>query len=261
MSGRTSGAFACLGNFLNFHRNLQAALPPALAAAALALITPHAAAASGEPYVEGEVTLATDYMVRGASQTQSRAALQACVEFGLPNGLYGYVFGSNVDYIADGDPDDGARLELDLALGYEHALTERLTASLTRVEYFNPGTNPGIDYDFGEWVGAITLDNRHSLLAGHAENYIGTGEPAFYLGLGTGTGLPLDLALEVKVGHYDLQAAFGESYVHGTLALSGSKGAFAWELSYHVTDGSARHIAYESVVEPRLVLTANVTVW
>jgi uncharacterized protein (TIGR02001 family) len=89
--------------------------------------------AAAETSFTGEVTAATDYVTRGVSQTLSEAALQGSVSFAHVSGLSGYVWGSNVDFVADGDPDDGARVEFDVAIQYDLALSERLAASLRRV--------------------------------------------------------------------------------------------------------------------------------
>jgi len=221
---------------------------------------PTAAPADEASYVTADVTLATDYVVRGASQTLSEAAIHGCVEAGHKSGLFGYLWGSNVDFVADGDPDDGARAEINAALGYEHALTDRLTASMQRIHYLFPDLEPGLDYDYAEWVGTVTLDERHSLAFGYTGDFSGTGGSAMYVDAATGFDLPAGLSLTVKAGWLDLERAFGEAYVYGTLAVSGSADAFSWEVSYHIADGSARDIFYEWVVAPRLVLSLNFSI-
>ena len=261
MPNHTTRAVACHGNISHCHRRSAAWLMPAVASAVLAILMMPAASASGETQLDGNVTLTTDYLSRGVSQTMSSPALQACVEFAHQNGISAYLWGSNVDFVAYGDPDDGARLEFNLALGYDIALSERVTAAIRRVRYFFPGTNPGLHYDYGEWIGEVALDDRHRVTLGYSDDIAGSGKQGVYLAAASGIDLPAGLSLDVQLGHNDLRSAYGDSYNHAALSVSGSVDAFTWQLAYHVTDSGARDIYYGSVVEPRLVLSVNVAVW
>jgi uncharacterized protein (TIGR02001 family) len=143
------------------------------------------------------------------------------------------------------------------SLGYARALSDRFTASASLVQYFFPGTKPGFDYDCSEWIGSLTVDGRHNLSLGYAPDVLGAGESGVYVSAATSYDLPGDLLLSAEIGHYDLQAAYGESYRHGSVAISGSLNAFTWQLSYHVTDNDAQNLFYESMVAPRLVLSLH----
>jgi uncharacterized protein (TIGR02001 family) len=232
-----------------------------LALPALAALTLAAETASADFSVDGSATLATDFPVRGVSQTMSSPALQGCVEFAHESGFSGYVWGSNVDFVAEGDPDDGARLEFDVALGYEAALSERIGASVHRVQYMFPGINPGLHYDYGEWIGELILDERHRLTLGYSDDINGLGERGRYVAVASALNLPAGVTIDLQVGHNDLEAAYGESYNHAALSVSGSIDRFTWRLAYHVTDRRARDIFYESAVEPRMVLSVSVAAW
>jgi hypothetical protein len=43
--------------------------------------------------------------------------------------------------------------------------------------------------------------------------------------------------------------------------LSGEFDAFGWQLAFHAADDAAKEMFYQSVVEPRLVLSVTYTVW
>jgi uncharacterized protein (TIGR02001 family) len=222
-------------------------------------LTANAAGAADKFEIGTDVTLATDYMFRGISQTMSSPAVHGCLEVTHDSGLSAYLWASNVDFVADGDPDDGARVEMDLMLGYTRALSDRFTASANHVLYFFPGRKPGFDYDYSEWVGSLAVDDRHSLSLGYAPDVFGAGESGVYVAAATSFDLPGDLLLSAEIGHYDLEAAYGESYRHGSVGISRSVDSFTWQLSYHVTDNKARNLFYESIVAPKLVLSLNLT--
>ena len=86
---------------------------------AIVVTSPVAAAAEEmERVLGGSVAVASDYVFRGISQTMESPAVQASIDLQFESGLYAYAWGSNVDFVAGVDPDDGAGQEIDLAIGY-----------------------------------------------------------------------------------------------------------------------------------------------
>ena len=231
-----------------------------LAAILIFGVAPAVAAADGYA-VFGDVTVTTDYVFRGVSQTMSGPALQGSLGVAHDSGLSAWVWGSNIDYVAEGDPDDGARVEINAVMAYEHALGERFVATVGRSEYFFPGVNPGLDYDYGEWWSELAFDDRLYLTAYHSDSVFNTGEPGWYAIAGTSIDLPAGLALDIGVGRVDLSRALGESYNHVELLLSGAFDALSWQIALHATDGKAQEMFYESVVEPRATLNVTYTIW
>lgn len=204
-----------------------------------------------------DFTLATNYRFRGVSQTRNEPAAQACIEASYESGWTAYLWASNVDFVAGGNPDDGARVELDVALGYARALTDRFSVSANFVQYFYPGTDAGINYEYSEWIGSMSVDDRHSLSMAFAPDVFGSGETGLYVSAGTIMELSGGLSLSAEIGHYDLQAAYGESYQHGMLALSGGGEAFTWQVAYHVTSRDARRVFDDTITTPGIVLSLN----
>ena len=84
----------------------------------------------------GTVGVSSDYTFRGVSQTLGDPALQASADLDLPAGLYAWAWGSNVDFVPDGEADDHARTEIDLAIGYARDISDSLGIE---VELVDPG--------------------------------------------------------------------------------------------------------------------------
>ena len=82
--------------------------------------------------VSASLTLGSDVLFRGVSQSLGGAAAQAAIDVEFESGVYGYVWASNVDFVPDGEPDDGARVEIDAALGYTRELNDQLRAAFHR---------------------------------------------------------------------------------------------------------------------------------
>ena len=80
--------------------------------------------------IAGNVTLVSDYLFRGISQTWGRPALQFAIEASHTNGLYGGFFGSNVSDKMYSD----AQVELDIYGGKRGKM---------------PGVFSALDYDLG----------------------------------------------------------------------------------------------------------------
>ncbi|MFN8751830.1 MAG: TorF family putative porin [Betaproteobacteria bacterium] len=128
----------------------------ALASVGLAAPLAHAEEPASPHSVTGNLTFATDYIVRGLSQTNKKPAVQGTVEYGHASGFYAGVFGSNVSWPADGwEPAavgvDGsiyggysgtnvsASYELDLYAGLRNKFFGDFSYDVGAVYYWYPG--------------------------------------------------------------------------------------------------------------------------
>ena len=226
---------------------------PLLAVACIAIHT----ASAGAAEMSADLTLTTDYVFRGVSQTMSGPALQGGLTIEHESGLFVYAWGSNVDYVPDGAPDDDATIEIDILLGYSHAMSERVTVTASWVRYAFPGMLEEIRYDFSEWTGALTVDDRHRLTIAYSPDVFGSGGSSTYFSAATVFELPARLELGLELGRYDLQNSYAESYTHAAVSLAGGFGLFDWTLAYHRTSDAAAKIFHESTVAPEIVLSLS----
>ena len=221
----------------------------------LLLLLPGVSQAEVESYTK--LTMTSDYMFRGVSQTMSGPALQAEIGFEHENGWYGYAWGSNVDYIEAPDPDDGARLELNFGIGYWHAINDDLSVSLEAVRLVYPGTDPGYDYDYTEFIGQLTWLERHGVMIGYSTEIFGQDGPGTFYALNTGLPVTESVDLSLELGHYDLDAVYDESYGYAELSLQGALEFVDWRVSYFTATDSADELFYESTVDDRIVATVT----
>lgn len=80
--------------------------------------------------VSGNVSLGTDYVYRGISQTSENPAVQGGFDIESDGGLYAGIWGSNVDF-------DGS-IELDLYVGYGGSLSETVSYDVGVLRYEYP---------------------------------------------------------------------------------------------------------------------------
>lgn len=66
----------------------------------------------------GSVTLTSDYLFRGITQTNEEPALQGGIEYATDGGFYVGGWGSSISWLSDSDPDISSQVELDGYLGF-----------------------------------------------------------------------------------------------------------------------------------------------
>jgi uncharacterized protein (TIGR02001 family) len=211
------------------------------------------------PNFSYELALVTDYVFRGVSQTLSDPALQASVSMETDGGWYGCLWASSVDYAEAPQPDDGARIEIDLFMGYQRPISERLTADFALARYMVPGTDAGIDYDYSEWIASLYLDDRHAVSVAYASDVFGSGAAGWHYLASTSFDLPQEFSLHFTLGSVDLREAYGDSYQYAGASVRRTFGLLSTRLDYWTTRSDAKRIFDEAVVRPRLALAIAVS--
>lgn len=93
----------------------------------------------------GNVSLTSDYIFRGVSQTNQKPALQGGVEFAADSGVYIGAWGSNVSWLSDGSSTQAplsSSLELDVFGGYRGSVSQAVTFDVGGLYYWYPGDYP-----------------------------------------------------------------------------------------------------------------------
>jgi len=121
-------------------------LASAVALATMGFGIGSSANAADEVSISGNVTLATDYVFRGQSQTQEDAAVQGGLDLEY-GGFYLGAWGSNVDFGTD------ATAEIDYYGGYNFSLSEDLSLDLGYIYYSYAGES---DLNFNEVKAALS---------------------------------------------------------------------------------------------------------
>lgn len=98
---------------------------------------------SARAEVSGSLTLTSDYLFRGISQTGEEPALQGGVEYAAESGFYAGAWGSSISWLADADPDVSSQVELDGYLGYRGSFGgSGLGYDVGAIHYWYPGDYP-----------------------------------------------------------------------------------------------------------------------
>ena len=86
----------------------------------------------------GNITLTSDYVFRGVSQTQNGPAIQGGFDYAHASGLYVGTWASNVAWVKEGGFKDDSSMEIDLYGGYRGALGD-LGFDVGAIGYIYPG--------------------------------------------------------------------------------------------------------------------------
>jgi uncharacterized protein (TIGR02001 family) len=212
-----------------------------------------AAAASAAPEVSGNVSIGTDYVYRGISQTNENPTIQGGFDVAADSGLYAGIWASNIAF-------DGS-IEVDLYVGYGGSFGDDVEydVGLLRYEYPDDGAS-GIDSSFNEIYASVSF-------AGVTVG--GAYSPDFFFESDTGTYLYIDYGLDIADNfglglHYGNQsinnnAQFGTpDYSDYSIGLSTSAAELDFSLTWYDTDLSTTEcFGGSDLCESRVVLAVG----
>ena len=99
-----------------------------------------APAAAPAPSVTANVSLTSNYLYRGISQTGGKPALQGGFDYTHSSGFYAGAWGSSISWIGDEGLAKNAGLELDTYLGFRNSFATDFNYDVGFLRYNYPGT-------------------------------------------------------------------------------------------------------------------------
>ncbi|WP_369668428.1 TorF family putative porin [Thioalkalicoccus limnaeus] len=211
---------------------------------ALAAVNPAVAAPPLD--LSADLSVVSNYLWRGTSQTDDGPAVQGGLELGHDSGFYIGTWASNVDF------ESGANYELDIYMGFDFTLPdEAASLGVNTIYYAYPDDDGSIDfweiglsggYDFFSAGIQYTVwgdkDNEDALFD--------QGDLYYYAGLDFE--LPYELGLGIQLGYYDftndrvevdeLGNTRSANYWHWGVSISREAGEFGtFSFNYEQNDG------------------------
>ena len=194
--------------------------------------------------------LTSEYLYRGASQSDDHPALQLDATYSFAGGFYVGAWGSNVDF---GDSTDA---EIDTFIGWNGDLADgvNLDVQLNRYNYVNEP--PDVDYAYNELISKLTFRERYGLTLGYTDDYLALGGNSLYLAV--------DGEWEVSGGvNFTAGAAYTRnsgdlpSYADYSVGLNRDFGPINVALQYVGSNGGAEELFGEDASENTFVLTLS----
>lgn len=203
----------------------------------LGLATTAGKAAAAE--LSGDITFTSDYAFRGISQTEEAPALQGGLTLSAESGFYLSVWGSNVDFLAEGT------LELDVMLGWSGDISDDWSADVGIMRYGYP--NAEIDgSNFWELYGSLSYKDLTFGLA-YSDDYYANSGNFIYLYASYSYAITDSISLDLQLGQneYDDSSA---SYMDWSVGLSTEVMGAGVSLAYVDTDIDGSYLADSRVI-------------
>ncbi|WP_269792708.1 TorF family putative porin [Stenotrophomonas sp. Iso1] len=187
--------------------------------------------------VSGSATLTSDYVWRGATQSQGDAAVQAGFKVAGQSGFYASAWGSSVEFV----PQTHASSELDFSVGWGKQLSEHWALDANVLHYRYPST--AVDLNWTELNTTLTWKNTYWLSLAWSPEALGTTQDGLYSQIGARVPINEHLRMEMMAGYYTLQDAAGGGYAHGQLsAIWAITAPLELRVSTHATNHHAREL-------------------
>lgn len=230
--------------------------PATLALAAS--LAPGIVAAAGSDALGARVTLTSDYVFRGVSQSRERLAVQGGFDYLHGSGFFAGIWVSSVDFPIDDTRAKPRRLELDLYLGVERELAREWTGSFTLIRYEYPGSDLGRDYAYDEVMVGVEYRGQIAARVAYTDGIFGSDRRSFNYELAAGFPLPFRMTLKGSLGYADLSDLVGDGYAFWSVGLARTVSRFTIDLDYFGTDSAGRRI-WSELAGDRLALSVTAT--
>jgi uncharacterized protein (TIGR02001 family) len=219
-----------------------------------------AGAEVGADMFSATVTLTTDYVHRGISQSNGDPAVQGGFNLENEAGFLAGVWASSVQFPAAAHPDNPRDLELDYYLGYRLDLGRDWGGDVTFTRYGYPGADALFDYDYNELRVSIGYQDLLAGAVAYADEAFGyEGDGVAYELLGR---WPIGERFETVLGagYFDLQEVFGDSYFYWNVDLSRIVGRFVLTVSYIDTGSSGERLWTADLAAARVVVSLSASI-
>lgn len=215
----------------------------------LALVLAGAAAPVAAGSLSSTVTLASDYVFDGVSQTDEDPALQASLDFEAENGFYVGIWGSNVDF----GPDDPADVEIDLYAGFAGEFGDGWGFDVGVVTYLYTGA-PSEGYDYTEVYGGLTFPIGTEAMVWLADDDDVFGGSTWRFKLKHSFELSETLSLDLEGTRTNYSDSESEDFTHFQIGFTKTLGRFDAYLGYSDTT-----IDDEPLADGRVIFTISTT--
>ena len=196
------------------------------------------------------MTLSSEYVFRGISQTDGEFAPSGSIEYTHESGLEVGVWSSSVEA-------GRASSETDLWIGYtlEDAMPE-LDLNGELIHYMFAGDE---DLNYTEIVLSATFEEFVTGLVGFTSDLLGTGEDGLYLAGSVEQEMVEDINLIAGVGWYQSDAfdvpGADDNYLHYWIGGNTSVGPWTFELALHGTDSATE--TFDDAADTRVVASVS----
>lgn len=202
-----------------------------------------------ESPISWEVGAVSDYLFRGASQTDENPTGQAGITWTSPVGVYVGGWASGVDF-----GDDSPDFEVDYFVGYSWDVNDNVNLDVLLNRYTYPGAS---ELAYNELITTATYAETYKLSVGYSNDVWNTSTDGWYYALGGEWALPNDFSVAANVGRSTFDSAVAEDYTDWNVNVGKDIGIVNVSLGYFGTDGNGR-TNFGELADNRVVLSLKI---
>ena len=204
----------------------------------------------------GYLTLTTDYVKRGVTQSDSNAAIQIGAEAGFDNGLFFGAWSSTID-IGNG-PSRQRDVEVNYYAGYVFDIASDWQISVGAVAYNYPGQSGNVDYNYEEYSLGGNYNDRVWLELAYSPDLYNTGQSSINVDLFAEWPINKIWAIGGGAGHYDTSNLTGSAYQYWQLGMTASLSWADIDFRFHDTDKWVPIVSTPNRAKSRFVLSIQI---
>lgn len=205
----------------------------------------------------GYASLVSDYVFRGASQSNGDPTVQGGLDYAHPAGVFAGLFASATDYPENAFGSNPGSVELDVYLGYSRAAGRDWSWDVSMLHYDFPDST-GFDYSYDELAANLHYRDVVRIGATVSDDAGGGGASGWTAEVELRHALPRGLLLSGSLGRYEYARSDWDDYLYWDLGISAVAGEVTFDLRYYDTDGKYAGFAGESLTGSRLVGSVSV---
>ena len=215
----------------------------------------------------GTVTLATDYVFRGISNTDEDPAIQGSMDYEHDSGLYAGIWASNVKFRENADEDAvdtvaEATIEINYYAGIASEFGNGLSWDVGANLVTYPGSESSLNYDYWEAMGAlgyafeeVALEPGIVAEVYYSPDYFGNSGDATYVNAMLYLSLPAEFGLNFSAGRQQFKEDSSLDYNDMKAGITKSLAGFELELAYFDTNLSKSECDGEDICSDRVVFS------
>jgi len=221
---------------------------------------------ASEHTVTSNVSLISDYLYRGISQTGQKPAIQGGFDYAHARGFYVGVWGSSISWLSDAGVATNAGLELDTYTGYKNSFATDFTYDVGFLRYNYPGNYaPGATKaDTNEIYGALSYSIVTAKLSYCLGDLFGVSNAKGSTYIDLSANYPIAETGVALGAHYGKQTYKGSTtdalkragsdptYTDYKLSVTKDFSGYVLGLAYSSTDASTRPGAFYKVLNKDL---------
>ena len=203
--------------------------------------------------ISGNVTMATDYVFRGVSQTSEKGAIQGGFDADFGNGFYAGTWASNVDFGSE------VTTEMDFYGGYAFDAAEGVGVDVGVVYFIYPGDESTLNYT--ELVASVSVADFSFGLV-YSPDYFGdSNNEATVLNVDYSKSVAEAVSIDLHVGmtttDEDGSVDDDDGYVDYMAGINYDVADVTLTLAYYGNDIDDSSVLGDEVTDDRLVLSIS----